>query len=71
MWKKGTLNGFEYWVKHYDDEGSQHGIEGGKISKLLIKRNNEMVSNYDRGWDIKPASPEAAEVFKELCRKYN
>ena len=70
MWKKGTLNGFEYWVKHYDED-SQHGIGFGKISKLLLKRNGEIVCSYDRGYDMNPASPEAAEVFEELCRRYN
>lgn len=42
-----------YWVKSYD-KGSEFGIGGGKISKLMIKINGETVVNYDRGWDIEP-----------------
>lgn len=44
---------FHYWIKQYDD-GSVYGIEGGRISKLMIKCGGEIVCNYDRGWDIKP-----------------
>ena len=40
------------------EEGSEFGIEGGKISKLMLKRNGTVVANYDRGWDIKPADPD-------------
>ena len=38
MWKEGTIlisgKGYRYWVKHYE-EGSQFGIDGGRISKLM------------------------------------
>ena len=40
MWKEGAIliggKGYRYWVKHYE-EGSQFGIDGGRISKLTIK----------------------------------
>ena len=42
-----------YWVKAYD-EGSEYGIDGGKISKLTITIDGNKVVNYDRGWDIEP-----------------
>ena len=39
MWKEGSLrvNGdiFHYWMKQYE-EGSQFGIDGGRISKLML-----------------------------------
>ena len=42
MWKEGSIkvNGdiFHYWIKQYE-EGSEWGIEGGRISKLMFKRN--------------------------------
>jgi hypothetical protein len=60
MWKEGSIkvNGeiFHYWMKQYD-EGSQFGIEGGRISKLMLKRNGEIVCSYDRGWNIEPIDP--------------
>lgn len=70
MWTKGTLNGYDYRIKHFDEE-SEYGIDGGRISKLELRRNGRVEVNYDRGWDKKPESQEAVEVFEELCRKYN
>ena len=46
MWKEGSLrvNGdiFHYWMKVYDT-GSRFGIDGGRISKLMLKWNDEIV----------------------------
>ncbi len=57
MWKNGKIEvygeTFEYTMKQFD-EGSIYGIDGGRISKLNIRRNGKEVCNYDRGWDIKP-----------------
>jgi hypothetical protein len=61
MWKEGTIGipkeyggGIaHYWAKVYD-EGSEFGIDGGRISKLMIKIDGRTVVNYDRGWDIEP-----------------
>ena len=57
MWKEGSIkaNGeiFHYWMKQYE-EGSRYGINGGRISKLMLKRDGEIVCNYDREWDIEP-----------------
>ena len=47
-----------YWIKVYE-EGSQFGINGGKISKLSLKMDDEWIANYDRGWDIEPTCEEA------------
>jgi hypothetical protein len=58
MWKESSIkvNGevFHYWMKQYD-KGSEWGIDGGRISKLMLKRDGKIVCNYDRGWDIEPA----------------
>ncbi len=56
-----------YWVKAYD-EGSEFGINGGKISKLQIRINGETVVSYDRGWDIEPdENDEAALIAYSIC----
>ena len=59
MWKEGALkvydNIFHYWMKVYEGP-SEFGINGGKVSKLMLKRNGKIVCNYDRGWDVKPAA---------------
>ena len=72
MWTQGTIDGYEYWVKHYE-EGSEYGINGGKISKLAIRKTGEAkyLANYDRGWDIRPKDAEVKAVYKQLLKKYN
>ena len=59
MWKEGALkvydNIFHYWMKVYEGP-SEFGINGGKVSKLMLKHNGKIVCNYDRGWDVKPAA---------------
>ena len=48
----------EYIAVHYSiklfGEPSEFGINNGKISKLQLKQDGEIVANYDRGWDIYP-----------------
>lgn len=57
MWKESSIkvNGevFHYWMKQYD-KGSEWGIDGGRISKLMFKRDGYIVCNYDRGWASNP-----------------
>ena len=52
MWKEGSLkvynSVFHYWMKVYDT-GSKFGVDGGKVSKLMLKRDGKVVANYDRG----------------------
>ena len=70
--KDGSSKIAHYWVKAYE-EGSDYGINGGKISKLSIKIDGEWVVNYDRGWDIEPdGNNEAAQIaYCILLNEYN
>ena len=79
MWHEGTIGipmqdgGYKiahYWVKSFD-EGSQWGINGGRISKLMIKIDGETVCNYDRGWDIHPTCKEAEMALCILLENHN
>ena len=74
MWKEGSIKVnssiFHYWMKQFD-EGSEWGIEGGRISKLMIKRGGEIVCNYDRGWDIKPVDEVIESALAILMKEYN
>lgn len=58
MWQEGSIRVkssiYHYWMKVYET-GSRFGIDEGRISKLMLKRNGEIVVNYDRDWDIEPA----------------
>lgn len=82
MWHEGTIgipiNGTtgtriaHYWVKAYD-EGSEFGINGGKISKRRITMDGQTVVNYDRGWDIEPdEDDQAVMIAYSIClQSYN
>ena len=74
MWKEGSLKVynsiFHYWIKVYE-VGSQYGIEGGKISKLMLKRDGKTVCNYDRGLDVKPVDEETQLAYEILVHTEN
>ena len=74
MWKEGTVNvdgdQFKYWMKYYDT-GSVWGIGHGKISKLMLKRENVIVANYDRGWDVEPVDETTEAVVALLIKRDN
>lgn len=82
MWSEGVIGipeakGKEkytkchYWVKHHDEPSETYGINGGRISKLMIKIDDETVCNYDKGWDIHPTCNEAEMVLCILLENYN
>ena len=56
-----------YWAKVYDED-SPFGISGGRISKLMLKANGEIIYKYDRGEDIFPQT-EAAEIALAILMK--
>lgn len=79
MWKEGTIGiprkdgsykAVHYWIKVFE-EGSQFGINGGRISKLSLKMDGEWVANYDRGWDIQPTCEEAEMALCILLYSHN
>ena len=74
MWKEGALKVydsiFHYWMKVYDGP-SEFSINGGKISKLMLKRNGRIVCNYDRGWDVKPMDPDTELAVELLLHSNN
>lgn len=74
MWKEGSLrlggDIFHYWMKQYE-EGSQFGIDGGRISKLMLKRNSEIVYNYDRGLYVAPVDENTVFALEILLHSEN
>lgn len=74
MCKEGTMKVrnsiFKFWVKYFD-EGSCYGINEGRISKLLLRRNGETVCNYDRGWDVHPVDEDTEIALEILKKEYN
>lgn len=75
MWSEGSIKVndsiIHYWVKHYEEPSEEWGIDGGRISKLSLKQDAALVTNYDRGWDIKPATNAAKAVYEILMLEYN
>ena len=74
MWHEGSLEVgdsiFQYCIKAYG-EGSDYGIDEGRISKLMLKRKGKVVCNYDRGWDIRPRDQDTLQALEELKKSYN
>lgn len=79
MWSEGTIGvpkkdgGYiacHYCVKHFD-EGSEWGINGGRISKLEIRIEGKITANYDRGWDIEPNDEPSRVALSILMKEYN
>ena len=74
MWSEGSIKVknsiFHYWVKHYD-EPSEWGINEGRVSKLTLKRNGEIVYNFDRGLDVEAVDEETELALAILLKEYN
>ena len=68
---KGKHIACHYWVKHYDEPSETYGIEGGRISKLMIKINGKITANYDRGWDVEPEDEATQMAYAILLHNYN
>lgn len=80
MWHEGTIGipvednkykAVHYWVKTYERKSKEYGINGGKISKLMLKLEGEVICNYDRGWDIEATCKEAEMALCILLNNYN
>ena len=70
MWSTGIIDGYWFEVKHYE-EGSQYGIDGGRISKLHVTKDSREMAAYDRGWETRPKTGEAKRIVAELVKRYN
>lgn len=66
-WVNGLVNDGEYsFSSKLFDEGSVFGINDGRVSKLCIWNSDEdLIVNYDRGWDIEP-KVEYQNVYQEV-----
>ncbi|WP_299671310.1 hypothetical protein [uncultured Roseobacter sp.] len=68
LWISGRIvdmPGYSFDAKQYD-EPSRFGIEGGTISKLEIRKDDELVIHYQRGWDIEPQTAEQKEALHRI-----
>lgn len=65
LWQMGTIDDIRFSAKVYEED-SEFGINNGNVSKLWI----EGVLNYDRGWEIKPKTPEGKEMLNRLLQHF-
>ena len=79
MFKEGSIGNMKdskvedichYWAKVYD-EPSEYGINGGRISKLMIQKGGVTTCNYDRGWDVEPKDEATQLALCILLNEYN
>ena len=68
--KDGSTVRVRYQVKSYE-EGSEFGIDEGRISKLWLQIDGQEVANYDRGWDMRPTCEAAELALCILLNDYN
>lgn len=68
--ENGKMAACHYKVKYYT-EPSRFGIEGGRISKLTIRREGKFTCNYDRGWDMEPEDEATRTAVALLMKEYN
>ena len=74
MWKEGAIKINSSWIRYevkVYDSPSQFGIDGGRISKLILKRKDEVVCNYDREWIIKPVDLDVEKALQILIFSEN
>ena len=80
MWSEGTIGiptkgakytAVHYWVKHFEEPSEEYGIDGGRISKLMLKADGKVICNYDRGWDMEPTCNEAELALAILMKEHN
>ncbi len=60
-----TMPGYSFAARVTDDP-TEKGIDGGKIDQLILKKDNEIVAQYDQGWDKEAATPEQREAIHRI-----
>jgi len=68
-WIKGRTNGYKYCLKAYK-QPSVLGIRGSNITALEVWKNDNLVVNYNRGWDITPDSYQLICLVNDLIMEY-
>lgn len=70
-WVDGTIAGHRFQVLVFEDhaESKEFEIETSRISKLWLRReaDRQVVANFDRGWDVQPATNDAKTIVDFLA----
>ena len=65
-WVWGAIDGYTFEAKVFAN-GSMFGINKGRISKLCVRKGDDEVVAYDRGWATKP-SGEVTETYNKILK---
>ena len=70
-WVRGRMNGYRFDALVFTDHAESPDYEMGEsqISKLWVRRlaDRQTVANFDRGWDVRPTTDEAAAIVDFLA----
>lgn len=70
-WVRGRLNGYRFDALVFPEHATSpdYELEQSTISKLLIQRlaDRQTVVHFERGWDVRPTSDEAAAIMDFLA----
>jgi hypothetical protein len=69
-WVKGTIGGHRFDARVFPEHAAigEFELDDSRISKLWVQRLDDRatVANFDRGWDIEPATPIAERIVEML-----
>ncbi|RVT87166.1 hypothetical protein DXV76_03515 [Rhodobacteraceae bacterium CCMM004] len=60
-----SMPGYSF-VARIEPERSQQGIEGGKITRLDLRKDGATVASFNRGWDKMPKTAEQVEAVHRI-----
>ena len=70
-WVTGAIGGHRFEALVFPEHAAVPDYELGdsRISKLSLRRikDRAMVANFDRGWDVNPTTPIAAQIVDLLA----
>ena len=65
----------EAYVLAFEEPSEEYGLQGGRISKLSIRRLQGGAKTwealYDRGMECEPKAEDAKEMYAQLIEMYN
>ena len=71
VWVHGRIAGHRFSAQVFPEHADHPDFELGesRISRLWLKRRDdgEVVANFDRGWDVKPADETAQAIVDFLA----
>jgi len=78
-WIYGTIENdfgrYDFCIKRFEN-GSEHGINEGRILKLEIRIYNnanffgKIIANYDSTWEVE-VSKEHKKIYQKILNKFN